>query len=390
MTVTMNGHAPIGADVLSRDEALALADYEQIIERGKKTFIEVGIALAAIHEKRLYRALNDTFEAYCEERWDFTGRRGRQLIEAAAIGNMFPIENARQAAALAAVPAEDRAGVLAEATELGDGKPTAAKIAEAAEARKPDLAPTILEALADAGRDGLDRPALTAAYAEPPEEKDLLRTLDKLAKSGEIVVTATWGGSKKPRKWALASVLADLTPDVERILTDAGSDGRTAWQVAFLIDSATPPSTGVLEIMDGLIVDGRVLVVGVAGDASLYALAEMVAAKTPEPPAVDSQTVPAGGSGSTSPEAEFTPPPAGSPATWTAEQHEANRAEIDRRQIVDRGTRTAPRIVTEVRGLVSEIVGAVDLGATDLITEQMVADLRAAVDLLASRLEASR
>ena len=129
MTAVMSGHAPIGADVLSRAESIALADCERVIERGMKTFMEVGMALAAIQQNRLYRAQYDTFEEYCAERWGFTGRRGRQLIEAAAIGTIVPIDNEGQARELAKVPDAERAEVLAEARERTGGKPTAKAIA---------------------------------------------------------------------------------------------------------------------------------------------------------------------------------------------------------------------------------------------------------------------
>jgi hypothetical protein len=161
MTATVTGHAPIGADVLSRTEAIALSDCEERIERGMKTFIEVGMALAAIQQNRLYRAQCDTFEEYCAVRWNFTGRRGRQLIQAAEIGTAVPIENEAQARELAKVPEEQRAEVLAEAAGRGrKGKPTAEKIREVVEERaepkpEPDLTPDVLRALATAGATGM-------------------------------------------------------------------------------------------------------------------------------------------------------------------------------------------------------------------------------------------
>jgi hypothetical protein len=63
--------------------AAALAECERVIERGLKTFIEVGEALAQIRDERLYRETHATFEEYCRERWDFDASRARQLISAA-------------------------------------------------------------------------------------------------------------------------------------------------------------------------------------------------------------------------------------------------------------------------------------------------------------------
>lgn len=117
---------------------------------------------------------------------------------------------------------------------------------------------------------------------------------------------------------------------------------------------------------------------------------ERTAPETPAP--ATATTAPVADAGSTSPEPEQRhlrmvrePEPAVSP-----ERAEAERVQEQDRQIVARGVKTAPRIVTEVRVMVSEIVGAVDLGAAGLITQQMITDLRVAVALLESRLEASR
>lgn len=225
--VAMTGHAPIGADVLTRAEAIALSDCEERIERGKKVFIEVGMALAAIREHRLYRAQFDTFEEYCATRWDFTGRRGRQLIEAAEIGNIFPVANSQQANALAAVPEAERAEVLAEATERGGGKPTAKKIAEVARER-------------------------TAPKPAPVPE---------------------------------------LTPDVLAALAAAGPNGMTAWQLAFLISPAGPDAERaeltlrLAPILERLAAEGSARVAGEVDGGLLWALAEPEPPETPEPTA---------------------------------------------------------------------------------------------------------
>ncbi len=75
------------ADQTTNDEltpiAAALAECERVIERGLKTFIEVGHALARIRQERLYRETHTTFEDYCRDRWEFDPSRARQLISAA-------------------------------------------------------------------------------------------------------------------------------------------------------------------------------------------------------------------------------------------------------------------------------------------------------------------
>lgn len=297
--VVMSGHAPIGAEVLTRDEALALADYEQTIERGIRTYIEVGTALGQIREQRLYRALAATFEDYCHSRWGFNRHRAAQLIGALDVVTTVTSEglpapaNEGQARALGQVPRERQAEVWREVTET-EGKVTAEKIRDVADARKPDLAPTILEALASAGRDGLDQKVIAATWPDPPAEKDLLRALEKLTKSGEIVVTRTWANGKA-RKWAASAALGDLTPEIERALTQYGATGATGWQVAFLIDQAGADALvgSVLSALRDLLDGGEVSVVGERDGLTVWALTKLIAAEAPDPVAGSGLTYPA-------------------------------------------------------------------------------------------------
>lgn len=64
-------------------ERRRLAELEDVIDKGKQTFLEVGDALLEIRDSRLYRATHHTFEAYCQERHGWSASRGRQLIAAA-------------------------------------------------------------------------------------------------------------------------------------------------------------------------------------------------------------------------------------------------------------------------------------------------------------------
>lgn len=63
----------------------SLAECEAVIERGRRTFIEVGKALTEIRDQSLYRETHATFEDYCRERWGWTRRVGYQYIEAAQV-----------------------------------------------------------------------------------------------------------------------------------------------------------------------------------------------------------------------------------------------------------------------------------------------------------------
>ena len=96
---------------------MTLGECEAVIERGLKTFCEVGEALLAIRDGRLYRATHSTFDDYCRERWGFSRVRAHQLIEATKVienlsllplGNKLP-ETERQARPLSLLPAAEQA-----------------------------------------------------------------------------------------------------------------------------------------------------------------------------------------------------------------------------------------------------------------------------------------
>jgi len=70
---------------LSDSERRALEQCEQIIERGLKTFIQVGRALTRIRDAKLYRLEYRTFEDYCAERWGIERGRAYQIMSAATV-----------------------------------------------------------------------------------------------------------------------------------------------------------------------------------------------------------------------------------------------------------------------------------------------------------------
>jgi hypothetical protein len=125
------------AQPLTTHECTLLSAHEAQIERGLQTFYDVGTALLAIRDQRLYRATFATFEAYCRERWGMERRRAYQLIEAAeafeSVQNFThsPPANEAQARSLTAVPPAERAEVWQEAVATApNGKVTAAHVAD--------------------------------------------------------------------------------------------------------------------------------------------------------------------------------------------------------------------------------------------------------------------
>lgn len=126
--------------LLNPDERKALRRCERIVIRGAATFVRVGLALAEIRDRQLYRGTHGSFQAYCLDRFGFARAHGYRLIEAAdtviELTKVSPIGdtlNESQARELARVPKEMRPGVLSLATELAVGNSlTARTIQEAA------------------------------------------------------------------------------------------------------------------------------------------------------------------------------------------------------------------------------------------------------------------
>jgi hypothetical protein len=112
--------------VTSIREAERLEELEKTIARGKKTFVEVGLALAEIRDLRLYKLEYGGFEEYCQKKWGWTKQHAYRLIEAAPVAKSNTrVTSIRQAVALAKVEPEHRAGVI-QAVE-DDGKPLTGK-----------------------------------------------------------------------------------------------------------------------------------------------------------------------------------------------------------------------------------------------------------------------
>ena len=77
----MTAH-PLPPDDLTPDEEQELANHEAVIERGLKTYVDVGEALLAIRDRRLYRKAFETFDDYLVERCDMSHAQGYRLIDA--------------------------------------------------------------------------------------------------------------------------------------------------------------------------------------------------------------------------------------------------------------------------------------------------------------------
>lgn len=132
---------------LTTTEIYELAEHERVIEQGLQTFVEVGSALLAIREKRLYRQLFDTFEDYCRERWGMSRRHANRTIAAAEVaGHLGPIgpipTSEYQVRPLTNVEPELRNEVWQRAVETSEnGKPTGAHVQQVVDEYRQSSAP---------------------------------------------------------------------------------------------------------------------------------------------------------------------------------------------------------------------------------------------------------
>jgi hypothetical protein len=117
---------------LTTQERSQLRSLEKTIENGIKTFIEVGNALKAIRDAKLYVEQHKTFEKYVTERWGMQKSHAYRLIESAEvvtnlspIGDKFSLPTSEsQTRELAPLPPEKQAEVW-ERVVMANPEPTA-------------------------------------------------------------------------------------------------------------------------------------------------------------------------------------------------------------------------------------------------------------------------
>lgn len=132
---------------LTRPESARLIELENKIDKGEKTFVEIGLALSEIRDQRLYRTTHPTFEDYCRAKWNFTRQHGNQIIDAAVTVKSLPegletiVSNLSQARALVKVPVVERATVLKAAQKQATGRKLTAKDIQHAHAPEPAARP---------------------------------------------------------------------------------------------------------------------------------------------------------------------------------------------------------------------------------------------------------
>ncbi len=116
--------------VMSIRESQRLAELEKTIARGKKAFVEVGLALAEIRDLRLYKHEYGSFNEYCQKKWGWTRQYVNYQIAGAKVTAALPekvatiVATESQARELAKAPAGKRAEVVQAVVD--EGKPVTA------------------------------------------------------------------------------------------------------------------------------------------------------------------------------------------------------------------------------------------------------------------------
>ncbi len=155
---------------LSSIERVKLENFEETIQAGLKSFVDVGRALMEIRDGRLYRDTHGTFEDYCQDRWQLKRAHAYRLIDSAeVVDNLSPIGDIlpateSQARPLTRIEPEQQAAVWQEAVHTApQGKVTAKHVEEVVAKRKPK-----------------------PVQAKPTESSDVVKLLAKLeADDGE-------------------------------------------------------------------------------------------------------------------------------------------------------------------------------------------------------------
>ena len=74
-------------------QIVRLGELEAVIERGLKTFVEVGNALREIRDSRLYLQGHATFDRYCRDRWGWDRINAHRYVEAAVVVEALSVDN---------------------------------------------------------------------------------------------------------------------------------------------------------------------------------------------------------------------------------------------------------------------------------------------------------
>jgi len=219
---------------LSSDETLELERCETIIQRGLKTFFEVGAALLRIRDLRLYRTTHATFEDYCQLRWELGRRYVNQIIAAsqvhANLGAMAPKQlpsNERQARPLTKLPdpALQREAWQQAVATAPDGRITAAHVAQVVQQFLREAEPAPLSTPAPPATvidvrplDATEPPTLAAVQARNAELEQRLATVQAILAAYQAQIAQAQAYPPDSAQGAAVAPLLQALEQVQREL----------------------------------------------------------------------------------------------------------------------------------------------------------------------------
>ena len=129
-----------------------IEELEEIIERGLKSFVEVGLALTEIREGRLYKQLGyKSFESYCVDRWKIKrAYANKQILASKVVSNLkqativaknLPTAES-QIRPLVNLEPEQQCTIWRKSVEVANGVPTAKVVKEVKKKLMKEIEPT--------------------------------------------------------------------------------------------------------------------------------------------------------------------------------------------------------------------------------------------------------
>lgn len=166
---------------LTQREATALDRCEIVIERGIKTFVEVGNALLEIRDKKLYRTTYGTFEDYCAQRWQLDRKYAYRIMDSARVHAALDAGETDASADSGLSPIGDKPANEAQARPLTRLLPKSnASPAERGQAERA-IHDTWSEAVRSAPRGADGQPKVTAAHVADTVAKRTATVGEQLA-----------------------------------------------------------------------------------------------------------------------------------------------------------------------------------------------------------------
>ena len=196
---------------LTQPEADTLDKCEMVIEKGIKTFVQVGKALLTIRDDRLYRTTYGTFEDYCQQRWQLARATAYQLVDAAQVDDALnAVDQPMSAIADIPKPAnEAQARPLAKLLP----KPTASPVER--DQAKREVRDTWRAAVESAPRGPDGQPKVTAAHvAETVARRTAADVIDEQMRT------------------PIGESNAELDEQLERVMEDSPSRFRANFSAA--------------------------------------------------------------------------------------------------------------------------------------------------------------